>query len=200
MWSKLWWYTLQIYILLQSIYLPSIKYIYVACDWEILVLKIWLFNLTQSPGFWLQELGTHYSSRSCYKLSMYQVWSICHMWFTSKSPKSMDINFDLETYIFDQLTFIPQHELVRAHDSCVRLEELLSKLVSHAYLIFKNRWDISCFAALVTFGDFQQGFTNFVCLTWSAVISVTQMSQSCHHEVNTSEVMKQNITMSFPSL
>ena len=77
----------------------------------------------------------------------------------------MDLYFDLVTYIFDQLTLIPQHELVRAHDSCVRLEELPSKLVSHAYLILRNKRDISCFAPLVTFGEFQQGFTNFLCLT-----------------------------------
>ena len=86
------------------------------------------------------------------------------------------------------------------HDSCVSLEELPSKLVSHACLIFRHKWDISCFAPLVTFGDFQQGFTNFLCLTRSAVISVTQLWQSCHHEVDTSEVMKQNFTKSFPAL
>ena len=86
------------------------------------------------------------------------------------------------------------------HDSCVRLEELTSKLVSHAYLIFRNKQDISGFVPLVTFGEFQQGFTNFLCLTWSAVISVTQLWQWCHHEVNTTEVMKQNVTMSLPAL
>ena len=59
---------------------------------------------------------------------------------------------------------------------------------------------ISCFAPLVTFGNFQQGFTNFLCLTWSAVISVTQLSQSYYPEVDTSKVMKQNITMSFPDI
>ena len=41
------------------------------------------------------------------------------------------------------------------HDSCVRLKELPSKLVSHAYLIFRNKRDISHIAPLVTFGDFQ---------------------------------------------
>ena len=86
------------------------------------------------------------------------------------------------------------------HDSCVRLEELTSKLVSHAYLIFRNKQDIAGFVPLVTFGEFQQGFTNFLCLTWSAVISVTQLWQWCHHEVNTTEVMKQNVTMSLPAL
>ena len=86
------------------------------------------------------------------------------------------------------------------HDSCVRLKELPSKLVSHAYLIFRNKQDISCFAPLVTFGNFQQGFTNFLCLTWSAVIGVTQLSQSYHPQVDTSKVMKQNITMSFPAI
>ena len=86
------------------------------------------------------------------------------------------------------------------HDSCVRVEELPSKLVPHAYLIFRNKQDISCFAPLVTFGNFQQGFANFLCLTWSAVISVTQLSQSYHPEVDTSKVMKQNITMSFPAI
>ena len=86
------------------------------------------------------------------------------------------------------------------HDSCVGLEELPSKLVSHAYLILRNKWDISCFAHLMTFGDFQQGFTNFLCLTWSVVISVTQLWQSCYPEVDTSKVMKQNIAMSFPAL
>ena len=86
------------------------------------------------------------------------------------------------------------------HDSCVGLKELPSMLVSHAYLIFRNKQDISHFAPLVTFGDFQQGFTNFFCLTWSAVISVTQLWQSCHPEVNTSEVMKQNVAMIFPAL
>ena len=52
----------------------------------------------------------------------------------------------------------------------------------------------------MTFGNFQQGFTNFLCLTWSAVISVTQLSQSYHPEFDTSKVMKQNITMSFPAI
>ena len=80
------------------------------------------------------------------------------------------------------------------------VEELPSKLVPHAYLIFRNKQDISCFAPLVTFGNFQQGFTNFLCLTWSAVISVTQLSQSYHPQVDTSKVMKQNITMSFPAI
>ena len=80
------------------------------------------------------------------------------------------------------------------------VEELPSKLVSHAYLIFRNKQDISCFAPLVTFGNFQQGFTNFLCLTWSAVIGVTQLSQSYHPQVDTSKVMKQNITMSFPAI
>ena len=47
------------------------------------------------------------------------------------------------------------------HDSCVRLKELPSKLGSHAYLIFRNKWDISCFAALVSFSDFQQGSPTF---------------------------------------
>ena len=79
-------------------------------------------------------------------------------------------------------------------------KELPSKLVSHAYLILRNKWDISCFAPLVTFGDFQQGFTNFLCLIWSAVISVTQLWQSCHPEVDTSKVMKQNVTTSFLAL
>ena len=46
----------------------------------------------------------------------------------------------------------------------------------------------------------QQGFTNFLCLTWSAVISVTQLWQSCHPEVDTSEVMKQNVSTNFPAL
>ena len=77
---------------------------------------------------------------------------------------------------------------------------LPSKLVSYAYLILRNKWDISCFAPLVTFGDFQQGFTNFLCQTWSAVISVTQLSQSRHPEIDTSKVMKQNIATSFPAL
>ena len=86
------------------------------------------------------------------------------------------------------------------HDSCVRVEELPSKLVPHAYLIFRNKQDISCFAPLVTFGNFQQGFANFLCLTWSAVIGVTQLSQSYHPQVDTSKVMKQNITMSFPTI
>ena len=86
------------------------------------------------------------------------------------------------------------------HDSCVGLEELPSKLVSHVYLIFRNKQDISNFEPLVTFGDFQQGFTNFLCLTWSEVISVTQLWQSCHPEVDTSEVMKQNIATGFPAL
>ena len=86
------------------------------------------------------------------------------------------------------------------HDSCVGLKELPSKLVSHAYLIFRNKRDISHFAPLVTFGDFQQGFTNFLCLTWSAVISVTKLWQSCHPEVDMSKVIKQNITTSFPAL
>ena len=86
------------------------------------------------------------------------------------------------------------------HESCVGLEVPPAKLVSHAYLIFRNKWDISHFATLVTFGDFQQGFTNFLWLTWSAVISVTQLSQSCHPEANTSEVMEQNIAMIFPAL
>ena len=85
------------------------------------------------------------------------------------------------------------------HDSCVRLKELPSKLVSHAYLILRNMWDISCFAPLVTFGDFQQGFTNFLCLTWSAVISVTQLWQSCHPEVDMSKVMKQTCRYELPS-
>ena len=40
------------------------------------------------------------------------------------------------------------------HDSCVRLKELPSKLVSHAYLILRNKLDISHFAPLMTFGDF----------------------------------------------
>ena len=93
----------------------------------------------------------------------------------------------------------PTNTQVR-NDSCVRLKELPSKLVSHAYLIFRNKWDISCFAPLVMFGDFQQDFANFLCLTWSVVISVTQLWQPCHHEANTSEVMKQNVTMSFPAL
>ena len=65
---------------------------------------------------------------------------------------------------------------------------------------FRNKWDISCFVPLVTFGDFQQGFINILCLTWSVVISVTQLSQSCHPEIDTSEVMKQNTAMSFPTL
>ena len=46
------------------------------------------------------------------------------------------------------------------HDSCVRLQELPSKLVSHAYLIFRNKQDISRFAPLVTFGD-SAGFHQF---------------------------------------
>ena len=46
----------------------------------------------------------------------------------------------------------------------------------------------------------QQGFTNFLCLTWSAVISVTQLWQSCHPNVDTSEVMKQNVSTNFPAL
>ena len=64
----------------------------------------------------------------------------------------------------------------------------------------RNKQDISHFAPLVTFGDFQQGFTNFLFLPWSAVISVTHLRQSCHPEVDTSKVMKQNVTMSFPAL
>ena len=92
------------------------------------------------------------------------------------------------------------------HDSCVRLKELPSKLVSHAYLILRNKLDISHFAPLMTFGEFQQGFTNFLCLTWSVVISVTQLWQSCHPEVDTSKVMKQMplqasaLQMYFPAL
>ena len=50
------------------------------------------------------------------------------------------------------------------HNSCVGLEELPSKLVSHAYVTLRNKSDISCFAPLVTFSDFQQDFTNFLCL------------------------------------
>ena len=65
-------------------------------------------------------------------------------------------------------------------------------------------WEISeishILQPLMTFGDFQQGFTNFLCLTSSVVISVTQLSQSCHLEVDTSEVMKENVSMSFPAL
>ena len=86
------------------------------------------------------------------------------------------------------------------HDCCVMLKELPTKLVTHAYLILRNKLDISCFEPLMTFGEFQQGFANFLCLTWSAVISVTQLWQSCHPEANMSKVMKQNIVTSFPAL
>ena len=44
------------------------------------------------------------------------------------------------------------------------------------------------------------GFTNFLCLIWPPAISVTQLWQSCHPEVNTSKVMKQNIATSLPAL
>ena len=86
------------------------------------------------------------------------------------------------------------------HNSCVGLQELPSKLVSHAYLILRNKWYISCFTPLMIFDDFQQGFINFLCLTWSAVISVTQMSLSCHPEINTSEVIKENVATSSSAL
>ena len=61
------------------------------------------------------------------------------------------------------------------HDSWCWTQRATLKVVSHAYLIFRNKWELSHFAPLMTFGDFQQGFTNFLCLTWSAVISVTQL-------------------------
>ena len=51
-----------------------------------------------------------------------------------------------------------------------------------------------------TSGDFRQGLTNFLCLTWLVVISVTQLSQSRHPEIDTSEVMKQNVTTNFLAL
>ena len=65
-------------------------------------------------------------------------------------------------------------------------------------------WEISKISHVLhlwwLFGEFQQGFANFLCLTWSAVISVTQLWQSCPPEVDTSKVMKQNVAMSFPAL
>ena len=64
------------------------------------------------------------------------------------------------------------------HNSCVRLEELPSQLVSHAYFIFRNKRDISHFAPLVTFGDFQQGFTNFLCLISSHQCNSTMIVMS----------------------
>ena len=87
----------------------------------------------------------------------------------------------------------PTWQLCHAH------EELSSKFVSHAYLIFRNKQDISCFAPLMTFGEFQQGFTNFLCLTWSAVISVTQLWQSCHPEVNTVKSYEAKYCYELPS-
>ena len=70
----------------------------------------------------------------------------------------------------------------------------------HMPTLFSEISKISHILHLWWLGNFQQGFTNFLCLTWSAVISVTQLSQSYHPEVDTSKVMKQNITMSFPAI
>ena len=65
---------------------------------------------------------------------------------------------------------------------CQDFEELPSKLVSHAYLILTEISKISHVLHLWWLLVTQQGFTNFLCLTWSAVISVTQLWQSCHPE------------------
>ena len=74
------------------------------------------------------------------------------------------------------------------HDSCVRLNELPSKLVSNAYLILRNKWDISILHLwwlLVTSSRVSPIF----CLTWSAVISVTQLWQSGFHQFSLSDLI-----------
>ena len=145
-----------------------------------------------SDDFWWIPAGFHQLSLSD-MISSHQ----CNSTMTVMSSWSQYV----KSYEANIVTSFPALQMhISDMTSCVRLEELTSKLVSHGYLILRNKWDIACFAPLVTFGEFQQGFTNFLCLTWSAVISVTQLWQWCHHEVNTTEVMKQNVTMSLPAL
>ena len=123
-------------------------------------------------------------------ISVTQLWQWCHHEVNTTEVMKQNVTMSLPA--------------LQMHNSDMTVvsgfEELPSKLVSHAYLILRNKWDISGFAPLVTFGEFQQGFTNFLCLTWSAVISVTQLWQSFHPEVDTSKVMKQNVATSFPAL
>ena len=67
------------------------------------------------------------------------------------------------------------------HHSCIWLEELPQNMVSHPYLIFRNKWDIKHFLFLLTFSYHWEILYE---TTLSAVLSEIHPCWSCHSAAN----------------